>query len=119
MNRLNPIVCGLRCRCPTCGQGSLFSGYLKVRPRCEGCGADFSRADSGDGPVVFILLIVGAIGCFGMLFVEFRFHPPVWLQLLIWLPSIGLLTLAVLRPFKAILIALQIHNGASEARHDN
>ncbi len=97
----------------------MFAGYLKVRAVCERCSADLSRADSGDGPVVFILLIVGAIGCFGMLFAEMRFHPPIWLQLLIWLPGMGLLTLALLRPFKATLIALQFHNRASEARHDD
>ena len=119
MNMTNAILAGARCRCPNCREAPLFSGYLKVRPACERCGADLSRADSGDGPVVFILLIVGAIGCFGMLFAEIRFHPPIWLQLLIWLPGIGLLTLALLRPFKAILIALQFHNRASEARHDD
>lgn len=116
---LAAIISGLRRRCPNRGEAPLFSGYLKVRPARERCRADLSRADSGDGPVVFILLIVGAIGCFGMLFAEIRFHPPIWLQLLIWLPGMGLLTLALLRPFKAVLIALQFHNRASEARHDD
>lgn len=117
MTLANAILAGVRCRCPNCGEGPLFSGYLKVSPACARCGADLSSADSGDGPVVFILLIVGAIGCFGMLLAEFAFHPPIWLQLLIWLPGMGLLTLAALRPFKAVLIALQFHNRASEARH--
>ncbi len=117
MNTTDAILAGIRCRCPNCGEAPLFYGYLKVRAKCEACGADLSQADSGDGPVVFILLIVGAIGCFGMLFVELRFHPPVWLQLLLWLPGMGLLTLAALPLFKAVLIALQFHNRASEARH--
>lgn len=117
MNITDAILAGVRCRCPNCGEAPLFNGYLKVRDGCEGCGADLTRADSGDGPVVFILLFVGAIGCFGMLLTEFRFHPPVWLQLVLWLPGTGLLTLAALRPFKAVLIALQFHNQALEARH--
>ncbi|WP_312165580.1 DUF983 domain-containing protein [Phenylobacterium sp.] len=117
MNVSDAMLAGLRCRCPNCGEAPLFSGYLKVRATCEACAADLSQADSGDGPVVFILLVVGAIGCFGMLFVEFSFHPPVWLQFLLWLPGMGLLTLAALRPFKAVLIALQFHNRAAEARH--
>src|SRR5258708_33511933 len=58
---VNPLVAGLRCRCPNCGEAPLFIGYLKVCDRCEACGEDLSRADSGDGPVGFILLIVGAI----------------------------------------------------------
>jgi len=118
MSGVNPFLAGLFCRCPNCGESPLFSGYLKVRTRCDRCGEDLSHAESGDGPVVFILLIIGAIGCFGMLFVEFKFHPPAWLQLAIWLPLMGFLTLAALRPFKAILIALQFHNRASEARND-
>ncbi|MDQ7813565.1 DUF983 domain-containing protein, partial [Brevundimonas sp.] len=82
--RPNPVVAGVKCRCPNCGKGPLFSGFLTVREHCETCGADLSAADSGDGPVVFILLIVGAIGCFGLLFTEVSFHPPIWVELLIW-----------------------------------
>ncbi len=119
MAKVNPILAGLKCRCPKCGEASLFSGFLTVRPGCEACGLDLSRADPGDGPVVFILLIVGAIGCFGLLFTEFTFHPPVWVELVIWLPLITALTLGALRPFKAMLIALQFRNKAAEARSDN
>jgi uncharacterized protein (DUF983 family) len=119
VNRVNPILAGLRCRCPNCGEAPLFLGFLTVCPRCEACGQDLSNADSGDGPVVFILLIVGAIGCFGLLFTEFTFHPPIWVELVIFLPLIAVLTLGALRPFKAILIALQFRNRASEARNDD
>lgn len=114
----NPFLCGLRCRCPQCGEGPLFEGFLKVGARCEACGQDLSRADSGDGPVVFILLIVGAIGCGGLLFTELALHWPIWLELLIWIPLIGAMTLGALRPFKATLIALQFHTRASEARRE-
>jgi len=110
---------GLGCRCPKCGEGRLFKGYLAVNPTCPMCGEDLSSADSGDGPVVFILLIVGAIGCGGMLVTEMRFHPPVWLSMVVWLPLILALTLGVLRPFKAVFIALQFRNHAAEARNDS
>lgn len=119
MNRGNPVLAGLKSRCPNCGEGPLFSGFLTVRPRCEACGQDLSQADPGDGPVVFILLIVGAIGCFGLLFTEIAFRPPVWLEIIIWPPLIGALTLAALRPFKGVLIALQFRNHAAEARNDD
>ena len=118
MTRSNPLLTGLRCRCPNCGIGPLFKGYLTVRPVCLTCGVDLSSADSGDGPVVFILLIVGSIGCFGLLFTEMVFHPPAWLELLFWMPAMAGLSLAALRPFKAIMIALQFRNQASEARRD-
>ncbi|MGC1302748.1 MAG: DUF983 domain-containing protein [Caulobacteraceae bacterium] len=62
MTKINPFLTGLLCRRPNCGGGPLFHGYLKGLDRWEGCGADLFRAESGDGPVVFILLIIGAIG---------------------------------------------------------
>jgi uncharacterized protein (DUF983 family) len=101
------IAKGLRCRCPACGEGPLFDGFLHVRPVCTACGADLSAQDSGDGPVAFIILIVGAVVVGLALVVEVRYAPPVWLHLLLWLPLTLILTLALMRPLKALLIALQ------------
>ena len=55
----NPLLSGLAGRCPSCGEGRLFEGYLKVAPRCEACGFYLAKADSGDGPAVFVILIGG------------------------------------------------------------
>ncbi len=111
----NPFVAGLLCRCPNCGQGKLFDSFLRVAPRCAACGFDLSAADSGDGPAVFIILIVGFIACFGMLFTEIAYRPPIWVQLLIW-PLVGaVLCFALLRPAKGLMLAMQFHNRASEA----
>jgi uncharacterized protein (DUF983 family) len=113
----NPFLAGLTGRCPNCGGGSLFSGFLRVRPRCPACGLDLARSDSGDGPVVFIILIVGALACCGALVTEVAVRPPVWVNLLVWLPAAAVLSLALLRPLKGVMIALQLHNKASEPRH--
>ncbi|MEM7026466.1 MAG: DUF983 domain-containing protein [Pseudomonadota bacterium] len=101
------ISTGLRCRCPACGQGPLFLGFLTVRQSCTVCGADLSGQDSGDGPVAFIILIVGAIVVGLALVVEVQSSPPVWLHLLLWLPLTLVLTLALMRPLKGVMIALQ------------
>jgi uncharacterized protein (DUF983 family) len=115
----NPFLTGLACRCPKCGEGHLFAGFLKVADRCEACGLDLAAADSGDGPVVFILLFVGMIVVFSMLIVEFTVHPPIWVHLVIWLPLTVIVCLALLRPFKGVLLAAQFMNKASQARHDD
>ena len=112
---VNPIAAGLACRCPNCGEGPLFSGFLKVSDRCEACGMDLSAADSGDGPAVFIILIVGCLVAFSALILEVAVHPPVWLHLIIWLPLTLILCLALLRPFKGVMLAMQFHHRASEA----
>jgi uncharacterized protein (DUF983 family) len=116
--KANPLLAGLRGRCPNCGEGHLFDGYLKVAPACEACGFDLSKADSGDGPTVFVLLVAGFIGMFGMLFTLVALHPPAWLLLLIWVPAILILSLALLRPFKGAMLAAQFMNKASESRHE-
>ena len=115
MAKPNPLLSGAAGRCPNCGEGHLFEGFLKVSPACEACGFDLRKADSGDGPAVFIILIVGCIVGFSALITEIAFHPPVWLHLILWLPLTLILCLALLRPFKGVMIALQFHNRASEA----
>lgn len=116
---LSPYLAGAQGRCPNCGQGRLFSGYLKVAPTCNSCGFDLSKADSGDGPAVFVILVVGFLVVFAALIVEVAYRPPIWLHLMLWLPLIVVLSLALLPVFKGLMIAAQFSNRASEARSDD
>jgi uncharacterized protein (DUF983 family) len=116
--RPNPILAGLACRCPNCGKGKLFRGYLRVADRCAVCDFDLKAADSGDGPAVFIILIVGFISTFGALYTEITYNPPTWVLLVIWLPVAAGLCVVLLRPFKGVLVALQFHHRAGEIRDD-
>lgn len=112
----SPFVAGIACRCPSCGKGKLFSGFLNLRPRCEVCGLDYSFIDAGDGPAVFIVLIAGAIVVCAALIVEVMYQPPFWLHAALWLPLILVVTLLPLRPMKGLLVALQYHHKAAEGR---
>lgn len=113
---LGAIRSGLLCRCPNCGKGALFEGLLKVKPRCDACGFDLKAADTGDGPAIFVIMIAGFISCFGLVLHEVASQPPWWVLLAIW-PAVGLFScLALLRPTKSLLIALQFHNRAGEGR---
>ena len=110
----SPIATGLACRCPRCGRGRLFAGFLTVAERCESCGLDLTKQDSGDGPAVFIILILGAIVVPLALLLESTAAPPMWLHMVIWPPVILAGALLMLRPFKGVLIALQYKHKASE-----
>jgi uncharacterized protein (DUF983 family) len=112
----NPFAAGLACRCPRCGEGRLFDGFLTLAPRCERCGLDYAFIDAGDGPAVFVILIAGFIVVAAALVVEVLYQPPFWLHALLWGPLILVTTLAPLRPMKAVLIALQYHHKAAEGR---
>jgi uncharacterized protein (DUF983 family) len=115
---VSPYTAGLRCRCPRCGEGKLFAGYLTLAPRCERCNLDFSFAEAGDGPAVFVILIAGFIVVGSALVVEAMWRPPYWLHAALWLPLLLILTLGLLRPLKGLLVALQFHHKAEEGRVD-
>ena len=113
-----PIGRGLRGRCPRCGEGRLFHGFLSLRPACERCGLDYGFADAGDGPAVFVILIGGFIVVFAALMTEVVYQPPYWVHAALWLPLILVVTLVPLRLVKGLLIALQYHHKAAEGRLD-
>ncbi len=111
---VEPVSAGLKGTCPRCGQGKLFDGFLKVKPSCGNCGLDYSFADAGDGPVVFVLLIVGFIFVGLALWMEVNFEPPLWLQFIIWIPLAIGASLALMRMLKGVLITLQYANKAKQ-----
>ena len=113
------IVAGLSCRCPHCGQGKLFSGFVTLRPGCEACGLDYSFADAGDGPAVFIMFLAGFIVVGAALVTEIEYRPPYWVHAALWLPLILIVTLGPLRSMKGLMIALQYHHKAEERRFGN
>jgi uncharacterized protein (DUF983 family) len=110
---------GLQLRCPQCGKGEVFLSYLKFRDHCRVCGADFKSADAGDGPAVFVILIVGAIVAPLLIVLQFGLRLPGWLALTITMIAAVLLCLALLPPFKALLFALQWKHKAREATLDD
>src|ERR1044071_6736187 len=110
------IMTGLAGRCPRCRKGPLFSGFLNLRKGCPQCGLDYSFADSGDGPAIFVILISGFIVVGAALIVEVAYQPPFWLHALLWAPLILIVTLGPLRLLKGLLIALQYHHRAAEGR---
>ncbi|AXS39494.1 DUF983 domain-containing protein [Breoghania sp. L-A4] len=112
----SPLSTALGCTCPRCGQGRLFAGFLKTAKRCSNCGLDFEFIDSGDGPAVFIIMIVGFIVVACAMVVEIKYMPPIWLHMVLWLPLTIVLSLGMLRPLKALMIALQYKHNAREGR---
>jgi uncharacterized protein (DUF983 family) len=72
---VSPIKAGLGCRCPRCGQGKLYSGFLDYADKCTECDLDYSEFEKGDGPAVFIILILGFIVVGLALVVEVNYGP--------------------------------------------
>ena len=104
----------LKGRCPRCGEGNLFAGVLSVSQSCANCRLSFDFEDSGDGPTVFVMLIVGLVVVGSAVYVEFVHQPPLWLHFVLWPPLLFGFGLWVLRVTKALLIVLQYQNNAHE-----
>ncbi|MEO5322060.1 DUF983 domain-containing protein [Mesorhizobium sp. CC13] len=115
---VDPVSAGLKGRCPRCGEGKLFSGFLEVGKQCGVCLLDYSFADAGDGPAVFVILIIGFVVVGLALWTEVSLAPPLWLHFLLWIPLAVILSLTALRLLKGVLITLQYRNKAAEGRLD-
>lgn len=115
---VEPVAAGLKGRCPRCGEGRLFSGFLTVGKRCGNCGLDYSFADAGDGPAVFVILLIGFLVVGLALWLEVSYGPPLWLHMLLWIPLTVVSSLVTLRLIKGVLITLQYRNKAAEGRID-
>lgn len=116
--RLPPIPTGLRGRCPRCGQGALFEGFLAFKPSCAVCGQDFTEFDSADGPAFFVMSIVGTLVVGIALWLEIAYEPPVWVHALVAVSLTVALSLLLVRPLKGMLAALQFHHKAEQGRFE-
>lgn len=111
---ITPIVVGLRCRCPRCGRGEIFSGFLTLVDRCRVCGLDLAGGDSGDGPAVFLIFILGFVVVPPALWTGMHYDWPLWLNAVVWSVVILGMTLGMLRPAKGVVLALQYHYRRTE-----
>ena len=110
------IKSAFRGKCPRCGEGKLYQGFLKLSDRCDHCDLDYAFADSGDGPAVFVILIVGFLALGGVLYTEFTYEPPWWMHVIVWGPLTILLCLAFLCWLKGALIAQQYYTKAEQGQ---
>ena len=113
---VSPLYAAVFARCPRCGAGKLFKNVLEMRPACDGCGLDYRFIDTGDGPAVFAIFILGFVILGLALYVEFTYEPSVWVHVALWGLVTPLIALVVLRFLKSMLIALQYRHKAEEGR---
>ena len=113
---VSPLYAAVFARCPRCGKGRLFKNVLETRQECDSCKLDYRFIDTGDGPAVFAIFILGFVVCGLALYVEFTYEPQVWVHVLLWGLGTPLLAIGLLRFLKSMLIALQYRNKAEEGR---
>ena len=98
---------GVDCRCPRCGEGRLFAGYLQLAPACEACGLSYAGSDTADGPAFFVMMPLSIITAVLALLFEVYAQPPLWQHVVIWPAFIAVSIGLLLRPAKATIVAMQ------------
>ena len=105
--------------CPKCGERTLFAGLAQFAPRCRACGLELSRFNVGDGPAAFLTLIIGALITVLAVWLEFKFHPPLWVHVILWVPITAGLVLWGLRVSKAALLITEYRRDAREVTNED
>ncbi len=100
------LVRGLRRKCPNCGTGSLFAGYLRVAQTCADCGHDNGHYRADDGPAYVTILLVGHVIIAPVLLFPFVWETSPWIVAPALLGAVGAATLAVLPFIKGGFIGL-------------
>ena len=116
---LSTLSTGLRCRCPRCGKGRLFSGFLKLAPACDACGLDYGFAEPADGPAFFVMTGVGIVVTALWAWWAVVAQPSIVLQLVVAMTAMAGGCLSCLRPVKAWLVAEQYIHKAEEGRWES
>jgi uncharacterized protein (DUF983 family) len=98
---------GLMCRCPRCGKGRLFNGFLTLARRCEACGLDYSFANPADGPAFFVMTIMAIPAMALGVWIELTYEPSLWVHVVTTLPFLLLTCIPPIRPTKGMFVASQ------------
>ncbi|MGI4733451.1 MAG: DUF983 domain-containing protein [Janthinobacterium lividum] len=110
------FVSGTRGLCPRCAQPTIYAGLIKFADRCSSCGLDFTQFNVGDGPAAFLTLIIGTVIVAAAVLVQVAYDPPVWVQMLIWVPVTAAAVVACLRVAKGVLLTVEYRQAAHEGK---
>lgn len=103
----NAMWNGFRGKCPKCGEGKLFSSFLKVVPACAHCGEEMHHHRADDLPAYLVVVIVGHVMVGAVMgFMEVT-SLSTWQILAIWAPLTFLVAVGLLRPIKGAVVGLQ------------
>ncbi|MCX7931458.1 MAG: DUF983 domain-containing protein [Rhodovarius sp.] len=108
---------GLANRCPICGGGAVFAGYLRLQPACLSCGTPLGRLRTDDAAPYAVIFLVGHLLLPPVLLIERAIQPPMWLHMALWLPLFTLACLGLLRPVKGAIAGLMCHLGITGNEH--
>lgn len=103
-------------RCPVCGQGRVFAGFLRVAEECEVCHAPLGRLRADDAPPYIVIFLTGHLLFPPVFWIEKAYEPPMWLHMVVWLPLFAVICTLLLRPVKGAVVGWMMRLGFAD--HD-
>ena len=94
-------------RCPACGKGKLFSGYLTVNQTCANCGEELHHHRADDGPAYLTILFVSHLGAPLLLAIYMMYRPSAMSMLVGFSLGAIVLSLILLPRIKGAFIGFQ------------
>ena len=98
---------GMKLRCPHCGQGHLFTSYLKVADHCDVCGEEFFHHRADDFPPYIAIFVTGHLIIGLMLEMEFHLQIEPWMYAVTLVPLALIIPLATLPSIKGAVVGMQ------------
>lgn len=103
----SPVWSGVRLKCPKCGKASVYDGFLTIKKACDVCKFALGKHDSADGPAYIAMFLTGVWVTIAAFIVERIYEPHLWLHAALWIPSIFLSAILLLKWIKPVFVALQ------------
>ena len=103
----NAAMRGLRCKCPSCGTGKLFSSFLKVNDTCAHCKTELHHHRADDFPAYIVIFIVGHLAVGLYMLIDRSFTLLWWEHLAIWIPFVTIMSIVLLPFVKGSVVGMQ------------
>ena len=94
-------------RCPACGEGALFDGYLKVKDECPNCREELHHQRADDGPAYLTILIVSHLAAPLLLLIYTVYRPSTEVLIAAFLGGATVLSILMLPVIKGGWVGMQ------------
>ncbi len=101
------LMRGWQRKCPKCGVGPLFNGYLTVRRSCTVCGEPLHHHRADDGPAYLTILIVGHVMAPAIFWAFVTFRPDPMILASVFTVGCTALSLYLLPRLKGAIVGFQ------------
>ncbi len=106
-------------RCPICGQGRLYRGYLRLVACCACCAAPLGMVHADDAPPYFTIFITAHLIIAAVVLIDRQTDLPIWAMIAFFLPVTVMIAMLLLRPVKGATVGAMLRLGLIGEHRDD